>query len=217
MIRCCGASWNPSTTTSRCCCSWPLGWLSLPVDCRPCWSVEGGVPSKGPSWFPEALSDGVGAAWLQGDVGPEREPAGRLRCAPRESLSKSHVTSFDAALASFATSTRSSQVQRVIQLIQTAVEQNSPLQSVLYDLANDYQRLNDLIDKREKDLSGLVMTIVLFICIGLPGLLAVLIGLLRHRVQATKSTTSPPCSLSSSAPRAPLRGHLGRMLGRMRP
>ena len=131
-------------------------------------SIEGALPG-----FLEALSDGVGAGLGLQEVMSDQSDnqPGAFGALLRESLSKSHVTSFDAALASFATSTRSSQVQRVIQLIQTAVEQNSPLQSVLYDLANDYQRLNDLIDKREKDLSGLVMTIVLFICIGLPGLL----------------------------------------------
>jgi hypothetical protein len=135
----------------------------------------------------------------------------------REALSKSHVTSFDASLASFATSTRSTQVQRVIQLIQTAVEQNSPLQAVLYDLANDYQRLNDLIDKREKDLSGLVMTIVLFICIGLPGLLAVLIGLFAppsagYQIDSIATTFSVFFGAASAVAVA----ICGRMLGRMR-
>ena len=112
-------------------------------------SIEGALPG-----FLEALSDGVGAGLgLQEVMSDQSEnQPGAFGALLRESLSKSHVTSFDAALASFATSTRSSQVQRVIQLIQTAVEQNSPLQSVLYDLANDYQRLNDLIDKREKAL-----------------------------------------------------------------
>lgn len=164
-------------------------------------SIEGALPG-----FLEALSDGVGAGLGLQEVMSDQSDnqPGAFGALLRESLSKSHVTSFDAALASFATSTRSSQVQRVIQLIQTAVEQNSPLQSVLYDLANDYQRLNDLIDKREKDLSGLVMTIVLFICIGLQACSRSSSGCLRLRVQATKSTTSRPCSLSSSAPRAPL-------------
>jgi hypothetical protein len=108
-------------------------------------------------------------------------------------------------------------VQRVIQLIQTAVEQNSPLQAVLYDLANDYQRLNDLIDKREKDLSGLVMTIVLFICIGLPGLLAVLIGLFAppsagYQIDSIATTFSVFFGAASAVAVA----ICGRMLGRMR-
>ena len=112
-------------------------------------AIEGALPG-----FLEALSDGVGAGLGLQEVMSDQSanqpgPFGALL---RESLSKSHVTSFDASLAAFATSTRSSQVQRVIQLIQTAVEQNSPLQSVMYDLANDYQRLNDLIDKREKQM-----------------------------------------------------------------
>lgn len=177
-------------------------------------SIEGALPG-----FLEALSDGVGAGLGLQEVMSDqsKNQPGTFGNLLRESLSKSHVTSFDAALASFATSTRSSQVQRVIQLIQTAVEQNSPLQSVLYDLANDYQRLNDLIDKREKDLSGLVMTIVLFICIGLPGLLAVLIGLFAppsagYQIDSITSVFSVFFGAASAVAVA----ICGRMLGRMR-
>jgi pilus assembly protein TadC len=176
-------------------------------------AVEGVLPG-----FLESLSDGVGAGLGLQEVMMDQSsnvqgPFGALLS---EALSKSHSSSFDAALASFATSTRSSQVQRVVQLIQTAVEQNAPLQAVLYDLANDYQRLNDLIDKREKDLSGLVMTIVLFVCLGLPGLIAVLIGLFAPPSKGYQiDSIATTFSIFFGAASAVAVAICGRMLGRM--
>ena len=176
-------------------------------------AIEGTLPG-----FLESLSDGVGAGLglqevMSGQAKNMPAPFGTLL---KEALAKSHSSSFDAALASFATSTRSSQVQRVVQLIQTAVEQNAPLQDVLYDLANDYQRLNDLIDKREKDLSGLVMTIVLFVCLGLPGLIAVLIGLFAPPSKGYQiDSIATTFSIFFGAASAVAVAICGRMLGRM--
>ena len=66
-----------------------------------------------------------------------------------ETLEESHSSSFDAALSAFAAKTRSAQVQRVMVLIETAIEKDAPLQRILEDLSMDYQRLNDLLNKRE--------------------------------------------------------------------
>ncbi|MGB0264663.1 MAG: type II secretion system F family protein [Candidatus Poseidoniaceae archaeon] len=136
-------------------------------------SIENALPG-----FLEAMSDGVGAGLGLQEVMMEQSkiqtgPLGNLLS---EALSTSQVTSFDESLSAFATSSRSAQVQRVTQLIQTAVEHNAPLQSILYDLSHDYERLNDLINEREKNLSGIAMTIVLFVCLGLPGVIALIVG-----------------------------------------
>ena len=136
-------------------------------------SIENALPG-----FLEAMSDGVGAGLGLQEVMMEQSkiqtgPLGNLLS---EALSTSQVTSFDESLSAFATSSRSAQVQRVTQLIQTAVEHNAPLQSILFDLAHDYERLNDLINEREKNLSGIAMTIVLFVCLGLPGVIALIVG-----------------------------------------
>ena len=72
----------------------------------------------------------------------------------KETLAESHASSFDAALASFATKSRSSQVQRVMHLMSTAIEQDAPLQNILADMSRDYERLNDLMNRRESDLMG---------------------------------------------------------------
>ncbi|MGB0490460.1 MAG: hypothetical protein ACPGK0_07850 [Candidatus Poseidoniaceae archaeon] len=68
-------------------------------------SIEGALPG-----FLEALSDGVGAGLGLQEVMSDqsKNQPGAFGALLQESLSKSHVTSFDAALASFATSTRSS-------------------------------------------------------------------------------------------------------------
>ena len=137
-------------------------------------SIENALPG-----FLEAMSDGVGAGLGLQEVMMEqsRLQTGPLGSLLSEALSTSQVTSFDESLSAFATSSRSAQVQRVTQLIQTAVEHNAPLQSILFDLAHDYERLNDLINEREKNLTGIAMTIVLFVSLGLPGVIAVIVGL----------------------------------------
>ena len=62
-------------------------------------------------------------------------------------------------------------------MIDTAIQQDAPLQNILSDLAMDYERLNDLMNKRESELAGRGILIVLFVCIGLPVLIAFIVGL----------------------------------------
>ena len=137
-------------------------------------SIENALPG-----FLEAMSDGVGAGLGLQEVMMDQSKlqTGPLGDLLKEALNASAASSFDESLSAFATSSRSAQVQRVTQLIQTAVEHNAPLQSILFDLAHDYERLNDLINEREKNLSGIAMTIILFVSLGLPGVIAVIVGL----------------------------------------
>ena len=89
----------------------------------------------------------------------------------------SSFETYPSALANFATKSRSSQVQRVMHLMSTAIEQDAPLQNILADMSRDYERLNDLMNRRESDLSGRSLLIMMFICVGLPLLIAFLVGL----------------------------------------
>ena len=127
----------------------------------------------------ESLSDAVGAGrgLQEAMLEQGRNTPGVLGKLLTETLEASHSSSFDAALSSFAAKTRSSQVQRVVVLIDTAVQQDAPLQNILSDLAMDYERLNDLMNKREEELLGRGILIILFVCIGLPVLIAFIVGL----------------------------------------
>ena len=112
-------------------------------------SIENDLPA-----MLEALSDSLGAGLgLQQAMMAEADRnTGTLGKLLKETLSESHSSSFDAALANFATKSRSSQVQRVMHLMSTAIEQDAPLQNILADMYRDYERLNDLMNRRESDL-----------------------------------------------------------------
>ena len=80
--------------------------------------IENALPS-----FLEGLSDEVGAGLgiqeaMQHQAKSAPSPLGPLL---EETLKESHSSSFDAALSSFATKSRSSQVQRVMHLLETAI------------------------------------------------------------------------------------------------
>jgi hypothetical protein len=62
-------------------------------------------------------------------------------------------------------------------LMSTAVEQDAPLQSILSSLSIDYERLNDLMNRREKDLLGRGILIMMFVAVGLPLLIAFIVAL----------------------------------------
>lgn len=167
----------------------------------------------------ESLSDAVGAGrgLQEAMLEQGRNTPGVLGKLLTETLESSHASSFDAALSAFASKTRSSQVQRVVVLIDTAIQQDAPLQNILSDLAMDYERLNDLMNKRESELAGRGILIVLFVCIGLPVLIAFIVGLFApaksgYQINDFNSTFSNFFAVASAV------GALvsGRMMGRMR-
>ena len=47
-------------------------------------------------------------------------------------------------------------------LMSTAIEQDAPLQNILADMSRDYERLNDLMNRRESDLMGRSILIIMF-------------------------------------------------------
>ena len=108
-------------------------------------------------------------------------------------------------------------LRRLVNVDETAIEQNAPLQEILMNLSMDYERLNDLMNKRESELQGRGILIVLFVCIGLPGLIGFLVGLFTpassgFQIEGVLSTFSLFFAAASAVGVAVS----GRMLGRMR-
>jgi pilus assembly protein TadC len=167
----------------------------------------------------EALSDSLGAGLgLQQAMMAEADRnTGTLGRLLKETLAESHTSSFDSALANFATKSRSSQVQRVMHLISTALEQDAPLQKILADMARDYERLNDLMNRRESDLTGRAILIILFVSIGLPFLIAFIVGLFAPKSQGFQlDELNSSFTMFFGAASLVSIGVSGRMLGRMR-
>ena len=177
-------------------------------------SIENDLPA-----LLEALSDSLGAGLgLQQAMMAEADRnTGILGKLLRETLKESHASSFDAALSNFATKSRSSQVQRVMHLISTAIEQDAPLQDILADMSRDYERLNDLMNRREGDLNGRAILIILFVSIGLPFLIAFIVGLFAPRSQGYQlGDFNSSYTLFFGAASLIAVSVGGRMLGRMR-
>ena len=177
-------------------------------------SIENDLPA-----MLEALSDSLGAGLgLQQAMMAEADRStGTLGKLLKETLAESHASSFDSALANFATKSRSSQVQRVMHLISTAIEQDAPLQNILSDMSRDYERLNDLMNRRESDLMGRSILIVMFVSIGLPFLIAFIVGLFAPRSQGFQlDEFNTSFTLFFGAASLVAIGVSGRMLGRMR-
>ncbi len=167
----------------------------------------------------EALSDSLGAGLgLQQAMMAEADRnTGMLGKLLRETLEESHASSFDSALANFATKSRSPQVQRVMHLMSTAIEQDAPLQNILADMSRDYERLNDLMNRRESDLMGRSILIILFVSIGLPFLIAFIVGLFAPRSQGFQlESFNSSFTMFFGAASLVAIGVSGRMLGRLR-
>jgi pilus assembly protein TadC len=177
-------------------------------------SIENDLPA-----LLEALSDSLGAGLgLQQAMMAEADRnTGKLGKMLKETLAESHASSFDAALSNFATKSRSSQVQRVMHLISTAIEQDAPLRNILADMSRDYERLNDLMNRRESDLMGRSILIIMFVSIGLPFLIAFIVGLFAPRNQGFQlEEFNSSFTMFFGAASLVAVGVSGRMLGRMR-
>ena len=177
-------------------------------------AIENELPS-----FLESLSDSVGAGrGLQEAMKEQSEASeGPLAMLLRETLQEAHASSFEASLSAFAAKTRSSQVQRVMMLIETALQQDSSLRDILSDLSRDYERLNDLMNRRESDLMGRSILIIMFVSIGLPFLIAFIVGLFAPRTQGFQlESFNNSFTMFFGAASFVAISVSGRMLGRMR-
>lgn len=177
-------------------------------------TIENELPS-----FLEALSDSVGAGRGLQEAMMEQSTAndGPLAQLLAETLKESHASSFEASLASFAAKSRSSQVQRVMVLLETAIQQDSSLRDILSDLSMDYERLNDLMNRRESELQGRGILIILFVSVGLPVLIAFIVGLFAPASQGYQITAfNNTFALFFAAASAIGVGVSGRMMGRLK-
>ena len=88
-----------------------------------------------------------------------------------QAIDRSRSTSFDAALAEYAINSRSVLIQRVVNLLSTAIEQDAPLGEVTNSMSIEYDRLNKLINVREKEMSGQSFLLLMLMCLLLPGVM----------------------------------------------
>jgi Flp pilus assembly protein TadB len=137
-------------------------------------SIENALPG-----MLSSLSDSIGAGQglqqaMQNVVSTQDDLISNLL---EQALNEGSSSTFESSLARFAVMSRSEQVQRAISITTTAVEQDAPLKEIMYRMSIDYERLNDLMNQRETDLSGRSLLIMMFICVGLPLLIAFLVGL----------------------------------------
>ena len=102
-------------------------------------------------------------------------------------------------------------------LIETAVQQDSSLRNILADLSMDYERLNDLLNQRESELQGRGILIILFVSIGLPVLIAFIVGLFAPASQGFQiGSFNNTFSMFFAAASAIAVGVSGRMMGRLK-
>ena len=81
----------------------------------------------------------------------------------------------------------------------------------------DYERLNDLMNKREEELLGRGILIILFVCIGLPILIAFIVGLFAPASKGFQiNQFNNTFALFFGASSAIAASVAGRMMGRMK-
>ena len=102
-------------------------------------------------------------------------------------------------------------------LIETAIQQDSSLKELLGDLSRDYERLNDLMNNRETELQGRGILIILFVSVGLPVLIAFIVGLFAPASKGFQITSfNQTFSYFFAAASAIGVGVSGRMMGRLK-
>ncbi|MBT4058971.1 MAG: hypothetical protein HOE69_01515 [Euryarchaeota archaeon] len=95
----------------------------------------------------------------------------------RKAIARSKVTTFDAAISEFALDTRSSTIQRAFNLLQTADENEAPLEKVTFSMSLEYDRLSRLRDKRRLDLGGHAFMLQILMAALLPATIGFMFGL----------------------------------------
>ena len=95
----------------------------------------------------------------------------------RRAIERSKVTTFDAAISEFAVDSRSPPIQRAFNLLQTADENEAPLQDVTFSMSLEYDRLLRLRQKRELDLKGQALMLKGLMSALLPATIGMMFGL----------------------------------------
>ena len=116
-----------------------------------------------------SIGAGLGLQQALTDISRSRQDqTGKLLS---QAIERSKATSFDAALAEYAINSRSILIQRVVNLLSVAVEQDAPLGEVTNSMSVEYDRLNKLINTREQEMSGQSFLILMLMCLLLPGVM----------------------------------------------
>lgn len=128
----------------------------------------------------ESMSDGVGAGQgvaqaLQSVADMRDDLLGKML---KQAVKEGREAGFTASIAQFSLRTRSVQVQRVMNLLVTAIEQDAPLQDVLFRMSQEYTRLNLLMNKRETEMSGRAILVMVFVVFMLPAIIGFMVALL---------------------------------------
>lgn len=95
----------------------------------------------------------------------------------RRAIARSKITTFDAAISEFAVDSRSQPIQRAFNLLQTADENEAPLQDVTFSMSLEYDRLMRLRYKRELDLKGQALMLKGLMSVLLPATIGMMFGL----------------------------------------
>lgn len=131
-------------------------------------SLEGALPE-----LLEAMSNtlgaGLGLEQALHDVARARNDiTGTLMT---EAMSRTKATSFETALAEYALKSRSVIIQRVMNLLMVAIEQNAPLQEVTNSMSIEYDRLNKLMNQRESEMMGQTFLLLMLMGFLLPAIM----------------------------------------------
>jgi pilus assembly protein TadC len=122
-----------------------------------------------------SIGAGLGLQQALTDISQKRDDeTGKLL---KKAIQRSHATTFDAALVEYALNSRSTLIQRVINLLTTAIEQDAPLQEVTNSMSIEYDRLNKLINLREKEMMGQSSLLLMLMCLLLPGIMGAMFAL----------------------------------------
>ena len=130
--------------------------------------LEGALPEVLES-ISSSIGAGLGLQQALTEISRTRtDETGKLLA---QAIDRSRSTSFDAALAEYAINSRSVLIQRVVNLLSTAVEQDAPLSEITNSMSVEYDRLNKLINTRESEMSGQSMLLLMLMCLLLPGVM----------------------------------------------
>jgi len=153
-------------------------------------SIGGGLPfvlenrrlNKLENGLPELLegistSLGAGLGLQQAITSLSEQRNDVLGSLLRRAIGRSKVTTFDAAISEFAVESRSQSIQRAFNLLQTADENEAPLQDVTFSMSLEYDRLLRLRNKRELDLQGQSLMLKGLMAILLPATIGMMFGL----------------------------------------
>ena len=122
-----------------------------------------------------SISAGLGLQQALTEISRNRQDeTGKLLT---QAIDRSRSTSFDAALAEYAINSRSILIQRVVNLLSTAIEQDAPLGEVTNSMSVEYDRLNKLINVREKEMTGQSLLLLMLMCLLLPGVMGFMFGI----------------------------------------